>query len=140
MMTNSANSVTNAEMNNSGLKIYFDGGCRPNPGQMETAVVARSVTYHRTDCGQGNNNDAEWLALIHAAETALSIGATDVIFLGDSAVVVGQANGAAKCRSAGLQGHLKVFLTLKQKFHRVRIRRISRFQNLAGIALTKTRI
>lgn len=126
-------------MHNIGLKIYFDGGCRPNPGQMETAVVARGVFYHRPDCGNGTNNDAEWLALIHALELALSIGAHDIVLLGDSAVIVGQASGTAKCRSAALQAHRAAFLALKPQFERIRIRRVGRNQNLAGIALTRTR-
>lgn len=128
------------EMHKGGVKIYFDGGCRPNPGQMETAVVARGITYHRPDCGRGTNNDAEWLALIHAVEIAAAIGATDIVLLGDSAVVVGQATGAAKCRSAELQAHLAKFQTLAGNFERIRIRRIGRNQNLAGIALARTRL
>ena len=125
-------------MRTSGLKIFFDGGCRPNPGQMETAVVARGMTYHRPNCGIGTNNDAEWLALIHAAEVALSIGALDVVMLGDSALVVGQANGQSKCRSAQFEAHLEKFQKLTADFNRLRIRKIPRNQNLAGIALAKT--
>lgn len=128
------------KMHKSGLKIYFDGGCRPNPGQMETAVVARGITYHQPDCGRGTNNDAEWLALIHAVEIAAAVGATDIVLLGDSAVVVGQASGATKCRSPELQAHLAKFQTLAGEFERIRIRRVGRNQNLAGIALTRTRL
>ncbi len=127
-------------MHKSGLKIYFDGGARPNPGQMETAVVARGVTYHQPDCGHGTNNDAEWLALIHALEVALAIGARDVVMLGDSALVTGQATGTAKCRSKELRAHLAAFLSLEPQFDRIRIRHIGRSQNLAGIALAKTRL
>ena len=126
-------------MQNRALKIYFDGGCRPNPGRMETAVVARGVTHHKHDCGHGTNNDAEWRAVLHAAELAISIGARDIILLGDSAVVIGQANGVAKCRSEALRGHYQSFLALKLQFDRIRIRHIGRHQNLAGIALTKAR-
>lgn len=139
MMTSRANSATNREMSDRALKIYFDGGCRPNPGRMETAVVARGVTHHRRDCGYGTNNDAEYLALIHAAELALFLGGRDVILLGDSAIVVGQANGLAKCRSDALREHYEHFLTLSPQFDRIRIRQISRHQNLAGIALAKAR-
>ena len=128
------------EMHKSGVKIYFDGGCRPNPGPMETAVVARGITYHQPDCGHGTNNDAEWLALIHAMEIAAAIGATDIVLLGDSAVVVDQATGATKCRSPELQAHLAKFQTLAGDFERIRIRRIGRNQNLAGIALARTRL
>jgi ribonuclease HI len=126
-------------MINRGLKIYFDGGCRPNPGQMETAVVARGITTYQPNCGYGTNNDAEWIALIHAAEVATAMGARDIILLGDSAVVIGQASGVAKCRSAEFRTHLARFQSQTGNFDRIRIRRISRSQNLAGIALEKTR-
>jgi ribonuclease HI len=140
MMTKTAKSATHVKMRNTAIKIYFDGGCRPNPGQMETAVVARGVTYHRPDCGYGTNNDAEWLALIHAAEIALGIGALNVVMLGDSAFVVGQADLSAKIRSLQFQAYLDKFESLAGDFTRIRVRKLPRNQNLAGIALAKTRL
>jgi ribonuclease HI len=140
MMTKTAKSATHLKMRNAAIKIYFDGGCRPNPGQMETAVVARGVTYHRPDCGYGTNNDAEWLALIHAAEIALGIGALNVVILGDSAFVVGQANLSVKIRGLQFQTYLDKFESLAADFTRIRVRKLSRNQNLAGIALAKTRL
>jgi hypothetical protein len=41
------------------LKVYFDGGCRPNPGVIEVAVVARGATYFFDDLGCGTSSDAE---------------------------------------------------------------------------------
>ena len=79
-------------------------------------------------------------ALIHAVEVATIIGVSDIVLLGDSAVVVGQASGVAKCRSHELRAHLEKFQTLARTFERIRIRRISRTQNLAGIALARTRL
>lgn len=125
-------------MRSATIKIFFDGGCRPNPGRIETAVVARGITYYRRDCGVGSNNDAEWLALIHAVEVGQSIGARDVLMLGDSALVVEQANGRAKCRSAEFLAYLHDFQISAREFDRIRIRRIPRTQNLAGIALSKS--
>ena len=122
------------------LKIYFDGGCRPNPGKIETAVVARGETYYRPDCGLGTNNDAEWLALVHAADIARAIGLRNILFLGDSALVVGQASGILKCRNASLQSYLDSFNSIKSAFDSFGIRRIGRHQNLAGIALEKRRL
>jgi ribonuclease HI len=106
---------------------------------METAVVVRGTTYHQPDCGFGTSNDAEWLALIHAVEVALSIGARDVMMLGDSALVVGQANLSAKCRRQNFKVHLQKFQMLAAGFDRVKIRKIPRTQNLAGIALAKAK-
>lgn len=121
------------------LKIYFDGGCQPNPGMMEIAVVARGRAYYLDDVGCGTNCDAEWLALIHALRVALSLGVAEFILIGDSALVINQANGAAKCRSGALKRHLDLFKSLTPGHGQVRVRRIGRAQNLAGIALAKRR-
>ncbi len=118
------------------LKIYFDGGCRPNPGRLAIAVVARGATYFQHDLGEGDNNDAEWRALLHALGIARSLGATDLAFLGDSAMVVDQANGAASV-PARFTPYLAEFKTLAAGFDHLRVRRIGRGQNLAGIALDR---
>lgn len=120
------------------LKIFFDGGCRPNPGRMEAAVVVRGVAHHFPDLGRGTSADAEWLALIAALRIAQSEGVTDFILLGDSATVIDQANGVAKCRSPGLQAHLAAFEEIGS-LRPAHIRRIGRAQNLAGIALERLR-
>jgi ribonuclease HI len=119
------------------LKIYFDGGCRPNPGAMEIAVVVRGILYHKANVGNGTNNDAEWLALLYACEMAVSLCVHDVIFIGDAALVVNQANGTAKCRSPDMRRYLDIFTRFREGFDRVRIRHTGRSQNLAGIALAK---
>ncbi|TRW14476.1 reverse transcriptase-like protein [Glacieibacterium frigidum] len=119
------------------MKIYFDGGCRPNPGRIEVAVVAAGICYFEPDLGFGSNNDAEWLAAIYALNMAGTLGVTDIQLLGDSALVVGQANGTTRCRSPKLVRHGAAFDGLRSNFVRVRVRRITRTQNLAGIFLSK---
>lgn len=121
------------------LRLWFDGGCRPNPGPIETAVVARGVTHVRDGLGSGDNNEAEWLALLHAVDVALAVGAPDIVLIGDSAVAVGQASGRAKCRSPQLRPHLDAFGTAAAGFARVRFRLVPRSKNLAGIALAHRR-
>ena len=116
------------------LKIYVDGGCRPNPGEMQIAVVARGVVHHVADLGHGTSEQAEWLALLHGLDVAVSTGERDIVLLGDAAGVIAQANGAVKCRNAG---YLEQFRTQAAAFDRVRLRYIRRNQNLAGIALGK---
>jgi ribonuclease HI len=104
---------------------------------MQTVVVARGLTFHRDYPGTGDNNDAEWLALIHALSVARSLDATEVTFLGDSALVVDQANGVAACRAPRFQVRLAEFTALAAGFDHVLIRRVRRTQNLAGIALER---
>jgi len=120
------------------LKIFFDGGCRPNPGAMEIAVVARGQTWITHDLGHGTSADAEWLALIEAIRIARSLDEPDAVLLGDSAMVVAQANGVSKCRGENLQRHLETFRRLAAAGPAPRVRHIKRSQNLAGIALAKT--
>lgn len=118
------------------LKIFFDGGCRPNPGAMEIAVVAQGQMHILRDLGHGTNDDAEWFALIHAVRLARSLGLVDYVLLGDAATVIAQANGRAKPRGVGI-AHRAALQTLLAGAAPPRIRHIKRSQNLAGIALAR---
>ncbi|MFW2853198.1 reverse transcriptase-like protein [Sphingomonas sp. TX0543] len=116
------------------VKVYFDGGCRPAPAGMETAVVVRGQTYIQRDLGPGTSMDAEWLALIRAVEITLDLGLSDPVFLGDSLAVVRQAGGAAKCRRAAAQHFVKL-TEIGTALLPLHTRYVRRAQNLAGIAL-----
>lgn len=118
------------------IKIYFDGGCRPNPGTMEIAVVVRGVAHVQRDIGNGTSMDAEWLALIAALRIAISLNNSDYLLLGDAAAVINQATGRAKCRAA-TAAHMAVFREVSGSGAPPRIRYIKRAQNLAGIALAR---
>ncbi len=117
-------------------KIYFDGGCRPNPGAMEIAVVVGGVAAIDRAVGTGSSMDAEWLALIAALRLAQERGLTDFVLLGDAAAVVAQANGAVGARG-GAAAHLATFRALVGTGPPPRIRHVKRTQNLAGIALAR---
>ncbi len=121
------------------LKLFFDGGCRPNPGPIEVAVVVRGRTFHRADVGIGTNGDAEWLALLYALDVARELEGTDLLLVGDSAMVVTQASGAGKCRTPELRRYLATFAVEARRFTRVRLRHVRRNHNLAGIELDAMR-
>lgn len=116
-------------------KVFFDGGCRPNPGTIEIAVVAAGQTHVLRDLGHGTNGDAEWLALIHALRIAQTLGTADFVLLGDAMAVVGPASGTVKCRGAAT-AHLEAFRALAGA-STPQVRYVKRSQNLAGIALAK---
>lgn len=122
-------------MPHASLRLFFDGGCRPNPGPIEIAVVVAGRTHIDRDAGVGDNSEAEWCALIAAARIARDLGAGDATFLGDSALVVGQARGILPCRRPSLRASRDQFDEIVAAFTRVHVRRVARARNLAGIAL-----
>lgn len=117
-------------------KIYFDGGCRPNPGAMEIAVVTGGAAQIDHDAGTGSSLDAEWLALIAALRLARERGFADFVLLGDAAAVVEQANGTMRARGDAA-AHLATFRALVGDGPAPRVRYIKRAQNLAGVALAR---
>ena len=117
-------------------KIYFDGGCRPNPGKMETAVVTGGTATVVYDAGVGSSMDAEWLALIAALRLAQGLGLANFVLLGDAAAVVAQANGTIRARGEAAN-HLAAFQALVGDGPIPHVRHIKRTQNLAGIALAR---
>lgn len=116
------------------LKVFFDGGCRPNPGPVEAAVVVRGAVHFFDDLGTGSNSDAEWLALLCALELARANGLTNIELIGDAREVIRQAE-AALSGGAAAGGHVAAFLAAAAQVRPARIRWIKRAQNLAGIAL-----
>lgn len=116
------------------VKVFFDGGSRPNPGRMEAAVVIRGAVHLFDDLGTGSNTDAEWHALILALELAQEAGISDIELIGDSRPVITQANAvlAGHPRALPQAARLKM---LANRTPPARIRWIKREQNLAGIAL-----
>lgn len=119
--------------------FFFDGGCRPNPGPMEIAVVHRGITHFGDDLGVGDNSEAEWTALLYASRLAVAQGVTDALFIGDSTLVVEQASGRQPCRSAHLMSLAQAFHSAMVAIPRYQIRQVSRSKNLAGIALERRR-
>ena len=119
------------------LKLFFDGGCRPNPGKMEAAVVARGMTHGPYDLGPGSSEEAEWRALLAALDVAADLGAADILLLGDSASVIDRAKAKRACRNPAIEPLRQAFIERSALFETVRLRPIRRTQNLAGIALDR---
>ena len=117
-------------------KIYFDGGCRPNPGAMEIAVVIGGVAAIDRAAGTGSSMDAEWLALIAALRLAKARGLSDFILVGDALAVIEQAMGRVPCRGDHVR-HLATFREFVGPGPGPRIRHVGRAQNLAGVALER---
>lgn len=117
-------------------KIYFDGGCRPNPGPIEAAVVIRGKVHLLDGLGSGTSQDAEWLALIGAARLVRELGLGPCTLVGDSREVIAAASAALRTGRAAA-GHCRQFLSLIDDPQTVRLRWVKRAHNLAGIALAR---
>jgi ribonuclease HI len=122
------------EMPSVRAKLFFDGGCRPNPGPIEAAVVVRGAVHLFEDLGHGDNRDAEWLALLRAAAIARTLGLERAVLIGDAAEVIAQAGAVLKGASP-MHAHAAAFQTLAAAGPPLHVRWIRRAQNLAGIAL-----
>jgi len=87
------------------LKLYFDGGCRPNPGKMVIcSVLDRGLDFveNRMHIGFGTNNIAEYRALIYGLEDALARGYKRIDVKGDSLLVISQMQGKWKVKDEDL--------------------------------------
>lgn len=119
------------------LKVYFDGGCRPNPGAMEVAVVARGAISFFDDLGCGTSSDAEWTALLLALQVAQSLGEPDFDLIGDSLEVIRQASGMSRPGSNAAADYLARYEECAAQGRPRRVKWTPRGQNLAGIALAQ---
>jgi ribonuclease HI len=119
------------------VKVFFDGGCRPNPGRIEIAVVARGQTWIFDDLGEGSSSDAEWLALCRALEIAQSLAQPIFDLVGDSRSVIEQANDAVPTRNYAARNHRDRYKAAAAALPPRRLRWTPRAQNLAGIALSR---
>jgi ribonuclease HI len=120
------------------MKIYFDGGCRPNPGQMSTAIVlvrdsGKPLVKISRDIGKGTNNIAEWMALVWAADFMKDQGIKTYEIYGDSNLIINQALGKYKTSDQFL-GFKNKFLELTEGCN-VTLIHVYRANNPAGHAL-----
>lgn len=98
------------------FRIVFDGGSRGNPGPSYGSYVlqesgkqpARPV---KIELGQATNNEAEYLILVAALESLLSVlelldrssAQTTIEILGDSQLVINQLRGDWKAKNDRLR-------------------------------------
>jgi ribonuclease HI len=120
------------------IQIYFDGGCKPNPGQMEICIVIvgdgapQPMTIF--DLGYGTNIVAEWSALLWAASVAKERGYKGVEFIGDNITVLNQADNKWKIKERSFLSFKMEFMQLNHEINGS-LSHIPRAQNRAGTFL-----
>lgn len=129
--------TSTAEALSNRMIVYFDGGCTPNPGKMKACVVlcppnAKPQIHVLDDLGQGTNNLAEWGALI-LAMTLVQGQTGKITVLGDSQIIVNQANGEWRIKQEIMQTLNQEFLLLKSQVDAdVTVAYVPRERNIAG--------
>lgn len=119
--------------------MYFDGGCRPNPGEMNGSVIFSGDVEDTVveSFGHGTNNLAEWCAVVYGLRLALQHGITDLVVVGDSQLVINQLNGVYKVKCLTLQGFYNDAREMLCYFNSIEFNHVLRDSNKAGIYLEK---
>lgn len=126
------------------MRIYFDGGCSPNPGRMSSCIVIchpdkKAEALTMKDLGHGTNNVAEWSGLIWAVQWAKDNGIQKCVILGDSKLVINQAQGLWKINNELLADLFKEFKQISEGMD-LDLRHVLRDSNMAGVYLEHGRL
>lgn len=121
-----------------GWRGWFDGSAHPNPGQIGIGALLCGPAGERVEisrrAGYGNSGEAEYLALVALLEAAARMGATGLVVLGDSQVVVNDVNldahVVATGRGAkGLEPHRARVMALQVALGGISLRWVPRHRN-----------
>jgi ribonuclease HI len=124
------------------LTIHFDGGCHPNPGRMGIGVVIQDEDgktlkeVSEALDGVGTNNVAEYSAIIRGMEEAKRLGASDIVIMGDSNLVIQQVLGRFRVKEPRLRPLYERVAKLAADFDSVDMKWIPREQNTRADALS----
>ena len=130
------------------LIVEFDGGSRGNPGPAGFGSVVRSaddgtalMTAGRF-IGEATNNIAEYRGLIFGLESAVKLGATQVLVRGDSELIIKQMKGQYRVKNANLRPHYERACAVAREIGSVRYEHNLRDKNetadrLANLAMDR---
>ncbi|WP_025917322.1 ribonuclease HI family protein [Herminiimonas sp. CN] len=123
---------------------WFDGSAHPNPGHIGIGGLLRSPDGRTLEissaAGQGDSNQAEYLALIAVLEAAIQIQPQQLVVYGDSQVVINAVNTSGSTGTHGLQHHCQRARLLVSQLTAVRLEWIPRQKNAAADALSQQAI
>ena len=123
---------------------WFDGSAHPNPGRIGIGGLLRSPdgdTFEISSAaGQGDSNQAEYLALIAVLEAAVQIQPEQLVVYGDSQVVINAVMTAGSVGTHDLQRYCEQSRRLLAQLKAVRLTWIPREKNTAADALSQQAI
>lgn len=130
-----------AGLDASAWRAWFDGSARPNPGRCGLGAVLEGPAGQRcelsVDGGHGNSSEAEYRALNAVLRAAIDHGATDLLVLGDSQVVIDDVNAPDGASAPALGLLRSEALALLARLPQARLRWIPRHKNARADALSQ---
>ena len=116
------------------VTIYTDGGARGNPGPAATGIVIKDekgevLSAYGEYLGRQTNNYAEYSAIISALKKAKELGATELVCIADSKLVIEQLSRHWKVKEPTLQKLFVEAWNEIQKFKKVALRHTLRHNN-----------
>jgi ribonuclease HI len=90
------------------LFIHTDGGARGNPGPAASGIVIKDeqkniLAHYGEYLGETTNNVAEYSAVVSGLKKAKVLGATDIVVISDSKLVIEQLKQNWKVKDIKLQ-------------------------------------
>lgn len=123
---------------------WFDGSAHPNPGRIGIGGLLKGPAGNMIEissaAGHGDNNQAEYLALIAVLEAAVQLQPQQLVVYGDSQVVINAVMTAASAGAADLQSYRERAQLLVSQLNAVKLSWVPREKNTAADALSQQAI
>jgi ribonuclease HI len=120
--------------------MYFDGSLKlqgAGAGILFTAPGGEHLRYALQLLLPASNNAAEYEALIHGLNIAISLGIKRLMVYGDSLVVISQINKEWDCSSDSMGKYCTAVRKLEDKFEGLEFHHVERDRNTAADVLSK---
>jgi ribonuclease HI len=120
--------------------MYFDGSLKlqgAGAGILFTAPRGEHLKYALQFLFPASNNAAEYEALIHGLNIAISLGIKRLMVYGDSLVVISQINKEWDCSSDSMGKYYTAVRKLEDKFEGLEFHHVERDRNTAADVLSK---
>jgi ribonuclease HI len=120
--------------------MYFDGSLKlqgAGAGILFIAPGGEQLKYALQLLFLASNNAAEYEALIHGLNIAMSLGIKRLMVYGDSLVVISQINKEWDCSNDSIGKYCSAVRKLEDKFEDLEFHHVERDRNTAADALSK---
>jgi ribonuclease HI len=129
----------------SAWRAWFDGSTHPNPGKMGLGGLLQSPAGEHIEicraAGQGDSNQAEYLALLAVLEAAVRVQPARLVVYGDSQVVIDDVTRSDGSGASGLSTYGATYRAsarqLLAQLGTVELRWIPRRRNAVADALSR---